>query len=88
MKIFEHFNKSTKCFICGKNSKGKAVLLPIDGTVKDGIVECEQVHLDCLLKQEFRINKDRSIIYTRRENATKIRFVHRNHSDNSNWLVN
>jgi hypothetical protein len=48
MKVFEQFNQSTKCKICGTNNKGKAVLIPKYETQKDGNVECEQVHLDCL----------------------------------------
>lgn len=48
MRIFEHFNTNTNCYICNKNDDKPAVLIPIDGTEKDGNVECEQVHLDCI----------------------------------------
>lgn len=48
MKVFECFNQDVKCMLCGKNTEGKAVLLPIDGT-KDGNIErAIQVHLDCI----------------------------------------
>lgn len=48
LKIFERFNKSNECKICGTNKEGKAVLIPKEGTMNDGIMECEQVHFDCL----------------------------------------
>jgi len=48
MKVFEQFNQTTKCKICGTNKEGKAVLIPKYETQKDGNVECEQVHLECL----------------------------------------
>lgn len=48
LRIFEHFNQSSECKICGTNKDGKAILIPKEGTEDDGIVECEQVHLDCL----------------------------------------
>lgn len=48
MKVFEQFNQTTKCKICGTNRKGQSVLIPKYETQKDGNVECEQVHLECL----------------------------------------
>jgi len=48
LNIFEKFNTTSICKICGTNKDGKSVLIPINGTKNDGIVECEQVHLDCL----------------------------------------
>lgn len=48
MKIFKEFNQSTECKICKTNKNGEAVLIPKYETAKDGNVECEQVHLECL----------------------------------------
>lgn len=48
LNIFEKFNTSSNCKICGTNKDGKAVLIPKEETEDNGIVECEQVHLDCL----------------------------------------
>ncbi|RMG79791.1 MAG: hypothetical protein D6707_07535 [Bacteroidetes bacterium] len=46
--MFEHFNQTTNCPICNTNKDGKAVLIPIEGTEDDGIMEAMQVHLDCI----------------------------------------
>jgi hypothetical protein len=48
MKIFDNYNTSTICKICKTNKEGRAVLIPKADSVKDGIEECEQVHLDCI----------------------------------------
>jgi len=48
MKIFENFNESGKCHVCGTNKPGKTVLVPLDSTSKDRIEQAVQIHLDCL----------------------------------------
>jgi hypothetical protein len=49
MKVFDHFNLSGKsCPICGTWDDKQAVLVSIDGTEDNGLIECKQVHLDCL----------------------------------------
>lgn len=62
MKVFDNINKDGKCVICGKNTDGKTVLVPIDGTEADHNVECEQVHLDCL-SLRMKISDNFTIIY-------------------------
>jgi len=54
MRIFEHFNQSSDCPICGTNEDKKATLLPIDGTEQGNICEAAQVHVECLQNLEFR----------------------------------
>lgn len=50
MKIFDNANKGNgwKCPICNTNDDGKVALVAISGTERDGIVECAQIHLDCI----------------------------------------
>ena len=48
MKTFPHFNKSSKCPICGTNKDMPCVLVPISGTEEGYNVACEQIHLDCI----------------------------------------
>jgi hypothetical protein len=48
MKIFEHFNQSSICPICGTNEDKPATLIGIDGTEDGGNMEALQVHVDCL----------------------------------------
>ena len=64
MFIFKEFNKSTNCKICGTNKDGKGVLIPIDGTEKDGNAEAEQVHLDCInLRLALVDNSSNCLVY-------------------------
>ena len=48
MKIFENFNESGKCHICGTNKPGKCVLIPLDNTEDGNNEQAIQVHLDCI----------------------------------------
>ena len=50
MRAFKKPNLSNgwKCPICNKNDEKEVVLLGIDGTRNDNIMEAQQVHLDCL----------------------------------------
>lgn len=48
MRIFEHFNTSTKCPICGTNEDKPCTLIGIEGTEEDGNIEALQVHVHCL----------------------------------------
>ena len=54
MNIFSGFNQSTPCPICGTTEDKKAVLIPVSGTEKDELVECIQVHLDCIELTVYR----------------------------------
>lgn len=50
MKIFNSFNNfnNDTCSICNKGDEKKAVLIPIVGTEQGNLMECLQVHLDCI----------------------------------------
>lgn len=63
MRIFPNFNQSTKCPICGTNEDKPATLIPIDGTVKNRLVEAMQVHVHCLQLQVV-VMPDKSVIYS------------------------
>lgn len=64
MKIFKNINKSGKCTICGKNTDGEVVIIPIDGTEDGHNVRCEQVHISCLdLRMEKQYDGEDTIIY-------------------------
>jgi len=63
MRIFEGFNQSTNCPICGTNKEGKAILLPDYTTERDGTCEATQVHLDCLDLAIAKNDPDNNVIY-------------------------
>ena len=51
MKVFDHPNTANdwKCPICETNVDEPVTLIPISGTENDGVVEAEQIHIDCIL---------------------------------------
>lgn len=63
MKIFNRFNSETLCQICKKNIQGKSVLIPLDGTEDGNLVECLQVHLNCLDLRIMRTRTSGDVIY-------------------------
>jgi len=50
MRTFKEPNLTNdwKCPICNKADKKEVVLIGIAGTEDDGIVEAEQIHLNCI----------------------------------------
>jgi len=50
MRIFEkpNLDNDWKCPICKTNKEKKVVLIGINGTQKDNLIEAEQFHLQCL----------------------------------------
>lgn len=48
MRIFDHFPNAMKCPICGTNEDKQCTLVAIEGTHKDGIVEAQPLHTDCI----------------------------------------
>lgn len=68
MNIFEKPNTTNnwKCPICNKNTENKVVLIGIDGTERDKIIEAEQVHFNCL---DLRFNKEHGLIYQKVEES-------------------
>jgi hypothetical protein len=55
MRVFKHPNLiNFKCPICGTSEDKEVVLIGKDGTEEGKIIECEQVHLECL---ELRITQ-------------------------------
>jgi len=48
MRAFDHPNMTNfLCFFCGTSSDHPVVLVPIEGTERDGMVEAKQVHAEC-----------------------------------------
>lgn len=64
MRVFSKPNKSNgwKCPICKTDTDKEVVLIGIDGTENDKIVEAEQFHIECL---ELTWFKDRDIVAMR-----------------------
>ena len=67
MRIFEHVNEGStrKCPICNTLEDKPCILVGLDGTEKNGNMEAEIVHVDCLeltIRENFDGKKD-SIIY-------------------------
>ena len=66
LKIFENFNETSVCKICGTNKPGKAILIPIAGTDdSNGNCKAEQIHLDCLnlMWTIDKLGQDIAVIY-------------------------
>lgn len=51
-----HFPPIDICPVCGTNDDGRCVLIPIDGTGRDGIVESKCVHLACAVATNLNAN--------------------------------
>lgn len=65
MRIFDHPNLTGfKCPICGTSADKPVVLIGIDGTQEDNLIEAIQVHLDCIeLRIADRPEEEGKIIY-------------------------
>jgi len=64
MKTFDHFNPDGEpCPICGKRDGTPAVLIPVDGTEEDGIIQAVQVHVGCLDLRMKRYWEKHQLIY-------------------------
>mgnify|MGYP003335243433 CR=1 FL=1 len=55
-KTFEHFPKEAICPICHTNNDEESILIPIDGTSKDGICESIPIHLWCAIVKRYNSN--------------------------------
>ena len=61
-KIFEHFPSDQHCVLCGANTNTPCMLVPVDGTGDNRIIEARPVHVDCL-HDGMRINVGLGIVY-------------------------
>lgn len=61
MKVFEKPNLSRdwKCPVCKTSDVKPITLVGIAGTEDDGIIECEQFHIDCM---EPVWHKDQNVV--------------------------
>ena len=62
---FEHFPPDTICPVCGSKEDAECILLRIDGTEKDDIMEAAPCHLWCAIATNF--NRNVNVIYKRIE---------------------
>ena len=62
-RIFEKGNWSNDqiCPICNTNDDKPVTLIGIVGTQEDNIIEAEQIHVDCVLKDLF-LYKEKNLI--------------------------
>ncbi len=60
MREFKHYPSSDKCLICNTNEDKPCILVGIDGTQEDNIIEAIPVHSDCI---ELRYSKQYGILY-------------------------
>jgi len=69
MRTFEHFPQDgkTRCPLCGTDADRPCLLLPIDGTDRDGLCECAPTHVDCLQgsADQWRVNMWAGVVYRR-----------------------
>ncbi len=72
MRAFKGPNLSGgwKCPICGTSDDKEVVLIGVDGTEDDGIMEGHQYHLDCIELMEYNL-KDKN------ERVIAMRFVNK-----------
>ena len=62
MKVFEHPNPSGICPICKTNEDKPCVLIGIDGTQEDNIIQCNMYHLECIDLTEYKVAGERYIM--------------------------
>ena len=62
-RTFEHFPESDVCPVCKTNADEECMLIPIDGTQKDHIVQAVPVHIWCAIVTGY--NKDIGLLYRR-----------------------
>ena len=64
VRTFAHFPENAICPMCGCNNDRECLLIGIDGTQEDRIIEAAPTHVQCLLNAEWRFNKTLRVIYT------------------------
>jgi hypothetical protein len=68
-RVFDHFPAHATCPVCGVSEDHPCVLVSIDGTANDGIVEALPVHLVCAAATNVATMDGRQILYR------EVRFV-------------
>lgn len=76
MEIFARFNPAGggKCPVCGTADSKETVLVPIHGTQRDGLSECNQYHLACIDLLEQNIDGKRVVSMFFFPKEAKMRF--------------
>ena len=61
MRTFPHFNQSHNsiCPICKTNDDKETTLVAVDGTKDGKIEEAIQVHVECIMNLDFRVNHEK-----------------------------
>jgi len=63
MRTFAKFPSGITCPICKTSNDKECFLMPIDGTDDDGNCEAAPTHVDCLLSDRYRYNREAGIVY-------------------------
>ena len=63
MRTFDEFPNNNVCVVCGTNENIQCVLIGIQGTQDEGIVEAIPVHVRCIDPEMMIYNKDVGLIY-------------------------
>jgi len=59
-RIFHHWpGDHTKCPLCTGHEDKPCILVPIVGTEGDGVVQCQPVHVACILNNVRLVGDDR-----------------------------
>ena len=61
MRTFKEFPADQVCPVCGLNTPAECVLVDIDGTQEEGIMQAAPVHTECL-QNELLFCKDLKMI--------------------------
>ena len=63
IKLFECFPSKDTCPVCRTNDEKPCILVAMDGTFEDGLVQMMPVHLSCAVVTN--INKNVGVMYRR-----------------------
>lgn len=63
LRTFKEFPPGKMCPACKTDEPGECVLLALDGTEDDGVVEAKPFHVGCAVATNYRL--DMGLIYRR-----------------------
>lgn len=61
LRTFDNFPGEGKCPVCKTNENDKCVLIAVEGTSREGIIETRPVHLACAIATYY--NKEYGLLY-------------------------
>ncbi len=65
MRVFDKFNSNgdSVCPVCKTAEEKQTILIAMDGTEDDGVMEAKQYHLDCVELRQKDMGDESTILY-------------------------